>query len=152
MLCLGDIAELWNLRVPTYWLPGPAVQVVKHDYQPTETVKFLGQKQEPYERKNWSSVMLFDNTKCHMIGPRQVEKMPGLDLHQFKWLPDEKIGDLPEEWNYLVGHSKTPNPKLIHYTSGGPWFNDYKDCEYADEWFRERDHGSAAREPERSQG
>jgi hypothetical protein len=83
--------------------------------------------------------MLFDNTKCSMIGPRQVESMAGLDLHQFKWLPDEKIGSLPEEWNYLVGHSKVKNPKLIHYTLGGPWFPEYVDCEYSNEWRRERD-------------
>jgi lipopolysaccharide biosynthesis glycosyltransferase len=134
MLCTGDIAELWEQRSPTTWLPGPAVRVVKHDYQPKETTKFLGAPQQPYERKNWSSVMLFDNTKCHKLTPDYVETAPGLDLHQFKWT--EKVGDLTPEWNYLVGHSTGP-AKLIHYTSGGPWFPEYQDCEYANEWREE---------------
>ena len=30
-------------------------------------------------------------------------------------------------------------PKLIHYTEGGPWFDNYKDCEYAEVWKKERD-------------
>lgn len=145
MLCQGDIAELWNLRQPAYWLPGPAVKVVKHDYKPAETTKFLGAPQQQYERKNWSSVMLFDNGKCHALTPQYISEAKGLDLHQFKWTKDERIGELPEEWNYLVGHSKIPNPKLIHYTLGGPWFPDYEDCEYANEWRRERDDGSPVR-------
>ena len=27
---------------------------------------------------------------------------------------------------------------LVHYTVGGPYFDDYRDCEYAKEWFEER--------------
>ena len=141
MLCLGDIAELWGSRIPETWLPGPAVQVVKHDYVPTETTKFLGQKQEPYERKNWSSVMLFHNQKCRALTPEYVETAPGLDLHQFKWTQDDRIWNLPPSWNYLVGHTKLKEglpPKLIHYTTGGPWFPEYANCEYADEWRLER--------------
>jgi hypothetical protein len=137
MLCQGDIAELWSLRAPSYRLDGPAVQVVKHDYKPKETIKFLGQEQTQYDRKNWSSVMLFDNKKCRYLTPEWVEAAPGLELHQFKWC-ERRIGDLPPEWNYLVGHSEGP-AKLIHYTTGGPWFKEYEGCEYAGEWFLERD-------------
>jgi hypothetical protein len=25
-------------------------------------------------------------------------------------------------------------PKLIHYTEGGPWFENYRNCEFAQEW------------------
>lgn len=136
MLCQADIAELWNLRHPDYRIDGPAVKVVKHDYQSSGT-KFLREKQIPYERKNWSSVMIFDNKKCRQLTPKYVNSVDGLDLHRFKWLEDSQIGDLPPEWNYLVGHSKGP-AKLIHYTLGGPYFKDYATCEYSDEWFREK--------------
>jgi hypothetical protein len=134
MLCLGDIAELWAKKLPHYWMPGPAVQVVKHDYKPKETTKFLGQEQTQYDKKNWSSVMLFDNGKCRQLTPDYVQTAPGLDLHQFKWA--HCVGDIPSEWNYLVGHSQG-KPKLVHYTLGGPWFPEYRDCEYAAEWFAE---------------
>src|SRR5262245_45559696 len=40
MLVLDDIAKLWAFQDERY-----AVRVVKHDHQPRETVKFLGQKQ-----------------------------------------------------------------------------------------------------------
>ena len=63
--------------------------------------------------------------------------MPGLWLHGFDWLDDSEIGELPVEWNYLVGTNtakECPAPKGIHYTLGGPWFNDCQGVEYADEW------------------
>lgn len=141
MLCLADIAELWALKEPHWRIHGPAVKVVQHDYRPKETVKFLGAKQEPYARKNWSSLMVFDNAKCKALTPEFVQCAPGLDLHQFRWVDEQRtpIGELPEAWNHLVGHSKG-SPKIIHYTSGGPWFPEYRDCEYAGEWFREADY------------
>lgn len=98
MLCRSDIAELWNMRRDEY-----AVQVVKHDYQPGHGTKFLNQPQTPYAKKNWSSVMLFNNAKCKALTPAYVNTATGLELHQFKWLADEDlIGELPERWNHLV--------------------------------------------------
>lgn len=97
MLCQGDIAELWAKRDPQY-----AIQVVKHDYQPTQTTKFLNQPQTPYAKKNWSSVILFNNSRCYDLTPEYVNRASGLDLHQFKWLDESEIGELPERWNHLV--------------------------------------------------
>lgn len=98
MLMQDDIAKLWALRNPKY-----AVQVVKHDYRPTETRKFLNQPQTAYQKKNWSSVMLFNNARCKRLTPDYVNTASGLELHQFKWLKDEsEIGSLPERWNHLV--------------------------------------------------
>jgi hypothetical protein len=59
MLMLDDIAKLWAMRDERY-----AVMVVKHDHVPKEARKFLGEPQTKYEKKNWSSVMLFNNAKC----------------------------------------------------------------------------------------
>jgi hypothetical protein len=28
---------------------------------------------------------------------------------------------------------------IVHFTIGGPYFSEYRDCEYAPEWFAERD-------------
>jgi len=132
MLCVSDIAELWALRRQE-----SAVMCVKHDYQPIDGLKFLDQIQTKYEKKNWSSVMLFNNEKCSSLTPEVVESASGLYLHQFKWLGDDnQIGSLPLEWNYLVGEpaGSVTTPKLIHYTLGGPYFDEYVNCEYADLW------------------
>ena len=62
----------------------------------------------------------------------------GLDLHRFRWIEDEAIGELPLEWNWLVGeYSYRPDAKVVHYTLGGPYFEEYRDCDYAAEWFAE---------------
>jgi hypothetical protein len=136
MLVLDDISRLWALRDDQY-----AVQVVKHDHRPVETVKFLGEPQSRYEKKNWSSVMIFNNAKCGMLSPEYVNGATGLDLHQFKWLKDDSlIGALPNRWNHLVGYDpKTADVSLVHYTLGGPYFPEYADCEYSDHWRAELD-------------
>ncbi len=136
VLVLDDITKLWALRNDDY-----AVQVVKHDYQPKDGVKFLNAVQTKYEKKNWSSVMLFNCKKCKALTPEYVNTASGLELHQFKWLEnDNLIGDLPPEWNHLVSdESENPNASLIHFTVGGPYFEEYKNCEFSREWREERD-------------
>ena len=136
MLVLEDIVGLWRHRDERY-----TVQVVKHHHVPRETTKFLDQPQSAYEKKNWSSVMLFNNARCRALTPSFVNTASGLELHQFKWLGDDvQIGDLPHRWNHLVGYDPpTPGVALVHYTLGGPYFAEYADCDYADEWRRERD-------------
>lgn len=136
MLMRADIAELWNLRDDRY-----AVMCAKHDYQPKVDTKFLGHTQTKYEKKNWSSLMLFNNERCRALTPDYVNTATGLQLHQFKWLEDEGlIGALPLEWNWLVNeYEMNADAKLVHFTDGGPYFDEYKDCDYADEWFAARD-------------
>ena len=134
MLVLDDIAKLWVLRDERY-----AVQVVKHHHVPKEETKFLGAKQTKYEKKNWSSVILFNNAKCRALTPEYVNTATGLELHQFKWLGnDNLIGEIPHRWNHLVGYdAPTPEASLVHYTIGGPYFEEYKNCEYAEAWRKE---------------
>jgi hypothetical protein len=136
MLLQADIAQLWALRDERY-----AVMVVKHEHTPTETRKFLNEPQSAYAKKNWSSVMLFNNAKCQTLTPAYVNTATGLELHQFKWLDhDDLIGALPPQWNHLVGYDKPrSDAALVHYTLGGPYFAEYVQCEYAKEWLRERD-------------
>jgi hypothetical protein len=135
MLVRADIAELWDLRDDRY-----TVMCVKHEHRPLETVKFLGAPQTPYAKKNWSSVMLFNNARCRALTPEYVNTASGLALHQFKWLgSDDAIGPLPHTWNHLVGHN-TPDPAAcnVHYTTGGPYFREYADVEHAEDWLAER--------------
>ena len=136
MLMFEDIAELWRMRDDS-----KAIQVCKHDYVPKTDKKFLGQVQTKYEKKNWSSFMLMNCKKCTTLTPDYVNKASGLELHQFKWLESEDlIGDLPLEWNWLVGeYEHKEDVKNIHYTEGGPWFEDYKKCDYAEDWFKNHD-------------
>lgn len=136
MLMLEDIANLWKLREDRY-----AVMVVKHDHVPRETVKFLGEPQSKYEKKNWSSVMLFNNARCRALTPDYVNAASGLDLHQFKWLGDDDlVGALPDRWNHLVGYNAPrADAALVHFTLGGPYFPEYAECEYASEWRIDRD-------------
>ncbi len=133
-LMKADIAELWRLRDDKY-----AVQVCKHDYVPKSQVKFLGQVQTVYPKKNWSSFMLMNCKKCSALTPDYVNSASGLELHQFKWLESEDlIGDLPLEWNWLADeYDCKPDVKNIHYTEGGPWFEGYGNCDYADDWFND---------------
>ena len=138
MLMLDDIANLWRLRDDRY-----AVMCVKHDHVPTEDTKFLGERQTRYEKKNWSSVMLFNCARCTALTPDYVNSASGLQLHRFEWLGDDDlIGELPHRWNHLVDYDPSvPVEELsnIHYTIGGPYFDEYRDCSYADLWFAERD-------------
>jgi lipopolysaccharide biosynthesis glycosyltransferase len=134
MVMLDDIAGLYGLKDERY-----AVMVVKHVHVPKQTVKFLGEPQSKYEKKNWSSVMLFNNARCRALTPEYVNTASGLDLHQFKWLDSEDaIGALPSRWNHLVGYdAPRPDAALLHYTEGGPYFSEYRNCEYAEDWHSE---------------
>lgn len=135
MLMLDDIANLWALRDDKY-----AVMCVHHNHVPSTDHKFLNQTQTKYERKNWSSVMLMNNAKCKALTPEYVESATGLDLHRFRWLQDEEVGEIPQRWNHLVDYNPNLEVKDIsnlHFTEGGPYFDDYKNCSYADLWLEE---------------
>ena len=133
MLMFEDVSELWRMRDDS-----KAIQVCKHDYVPKEKTKFLGQTQTGYPKKNWSSFMLMNCKKCSSLTPDYVNRASGLELHQFKWLEgDHLIGDLPLEWNWLVGeYEHKDDVKNVHYTKGGPWFEEYARCDYSQDWFK----------------
>ena len=143
MLVRADIAELFALADDQY-----AVMVCKHDYAPSTDVKFLGRTQTRYEKKNWSSVMLFNNARCRALSPEYVATASGLELHQFKWLEgDHAIGDLPLTWNWLVGeYPYEAGARNAHFTLGGPDFEAYAACDYAEEWREARARAISVRQ------
>ena len=144
MLCLGNIAELFELFDGRY-----AVQVVQQEHKSEEQVKYLGEPQYTYERKNWSSLMLFNagHPACRELTPDKINNESGLYLHQFNWCNDDKIGKLPITWNTLIGVNKPDywgdiggRPQILHYTLGGPWFEECRSIDpvATEAWDKER--------------
>ena len=132
MVCNHDITELWNLKDPS-----KAVQVVKHEYKTKKTVKYLGNKNEDYPRKNWSSLVLWncEHPANKILTPEFIQDKPGSFLHRFSWLDDSQIGELPIEWNWLaIEYPNNPAAKIIHYTLGTPCFKEYSTTSQADIW------------------
>ena len=137
MLCRADIA---GLAAEIERQPDKAVLVCKHDNTPPTERKLLGHLQTKYTRKNWSSLMLFNNARCRSLTSDYVNTASGLELHRFAWIDDASIGELSLDWNWLVGeYEYNPNARIVHFTIGGPYFAAYRDCGYAAEWFAERD-------------
>lgn len=134
MLCRVDIAELWDEILESE----EAVLCCQHSYTPSANTKFLGNPQTAYPRKNWSSFMVFDCTRCRALTPDYVNTATGLELHRMLWMDNKPIGALPLEWNWLVGeYEKNYNANILHYTLGGPWFAETAHCDHADEWRQE---------------
>ena len=135
MLARADISELWSLCDSKY-----AIMCVQHDYQTSSPIKFLGNVNRNYDRKNWSSVMLINcaHESNRVLTPTLVEQQTGQYLHQFKWLDDKLIGSLPAEWNWLADeYGVNKDAKLVHYTLGSPCFEEYRNVPMADHWLTE---------------
>lgn len=135
---LKDIRQLFAQIDDKY-----AVMCAHHDYTPKPGKKMDGKKQLLYPRKNWSSMVLYNcGHPSNKILTKELvneEERTGAYFHRFSWLEDDEIGEISHEWNWLVGWYNEPEdgqPKALHYTEGGPWFSDYKDCEYANEWYK----------------
>ena len=134
MVCQTDIKELWDLRDES-----KALLVVKHNYQTKAYQKYLGNINENYPRKNWSSLILWNcsHPKHKILTPHFIANQSGSYLHRFSWLKDYDIGDLPKEWNWLaIEYPKNNKAKLIHYTLGTPCFKDYRTTDMADIWHK----------------
>lgn len=135
MLLRGDLAEMLKILDTD---PNKAVYVVQHDYQPRDQVKFLGQRQYVYPRKNWSSVVLWNcsHSANRILTTDYVNTANPVDLHRFNWLGDKDIGILDVRWNWLVGEYDLPpsDVKNVHWTVGGPYFEEYRNADFSEEW------------------
>jgi len=134
MICQADIKELWDLMDES-----KALQVVKHDYKTKAKKKYLGNVNEDYPKKNWSSLILWNcsHPKHKILTPEFIASQTGKYLHRFSWLDENEIGELPKEWNWLaIEYPENKNAKLIHYTLGTPCFKEYKESDMADIWYQ----------------
>lgn len=136
-LWMADVAELIALIDESC-----AVMCVHHDHRPKENIKMAGAVQTQYPRKNWSSMVLYNcgHPANRALTPEIVNRETGAFLHRFQWLDDDLIGSVPETWNWLEGWCGKPvsgHPNVVHYTRGGPWFENWRGVDYADLWLAE---------------
>ena len=115
MLCRSDLTQLF-----AYPLAYPEMEVF--------VVKHL----QLYE---WPSLMVFNNARCTRLTPAYIEATMN-PLYDMKWA--EAVGELPNEWNHLVGYD-LPNPdaKLVHFTQGIPCWPETHDSEFGQAWREE---------------
>lgn len=135
MVCCEDISKLIALTDDQ-----KAVMVVKHDYKTKMAIKYLGNRNENYPRKNWSSLILWNcsHEKNEILTPEFIEKQTGSYLHRFSWLSDDEIGEIPIEWNWLaIEYEDNYEAKLVHYTLGTPCFKEFSKSGMSDLWFIE---------------
>ncbi|MGB0630563.1 MAG: hypothetical protein ACPGRZ_07700, partial [Alphaproteobacteria bacterium] len=140
-----DVGELMSKADDDF-----AVLCVHHDHRPTERYKMDGRKQSLYPRKNWSSLIMFNcgHPANRALTVDAANTEPGKFLHHFAWLDDDLIGSIPESWNWLEGWNEKPEegtPNAVHYTRGGPWFDEWTDVDYGELWLKERDAYLASR-------
>jgi hypothetical protein len=98
---------------------------VKHEQTCLSDTKFSGMPQSNYPRKNWSSLMLFNcsHPACRNLTIECVNTESPAYLHRMQWCKDDEIGEIPYQYNYLLGYYFTNDAKAVHYTEGGPWHN-----------------------------
>ena len=112
MLCLDDIYKLDELCSPKV----ASVCVVKHAM-----------------RFEWPSLMYFNNAHCKNLTLKEIEEGAPQKL---EWATS--IGEIPGEWNHLVGYDEPrTDAKIVHFTQGIPCHPETKDSEYAKEWMAE---------------
>jgi hypothetical protein len=130
MMLRDDLSKLLSLCDDS-----KAIMVAKHPEYKLHNKKFNQHTQTNYDRKYWSSLIFFNSDKCTDLTLDYVNNAAGLDLHQFKWLPESMIGSIPLEWNHLVDvEPHNEKSSLVHWTNGGPWFDEFKDCKFSEEW------------------
>lgn len=152
-----DITELFDQVYNDDTANTKAMYCVHHpEYVPKHTTKFYDRPQLTFPKKNWSSLMLFNNehSSTKNLTPESVNRTSPEWLHRFLWLDEAtELGDIPITWNWLVGEygkiSKLDNPlpnslrfwwllpKGIHYTNGGP-FNEVYGQDYEYIWYNYR--------------
>lgn len=106
-----------------------AVSVVKHDFSHKHNTKFKDTKDVWYPKKLWSSLMVFNNEHpdCKKLTPDVINTASGQYLHQFEWTSEDKIGSIPNKWNWCEGYDDINNIHDswgLHWTRGGPWVED----------------------------
>jgi hypothetical protein len=138
LFCDNDFVWKCNPNELLQYLRDKKVSVVKH----ADNISHIGEKMNGvsnhnYPKKCWSSLMLFNNEKCKDLTKDYLDKAGPGELHQFEWLKEDEVGRIPLKYNHLVGYyKKHKHIKAIHYTQGGPWFDEYKDGELSEEWWK----------------
>lgn len=112
MMCLADINELF--------------EIAKHSDDSVHVVK-------SHMRFEWPSLMVFNNAKCKKLTLEHIETDSPAKL---EWA--DGVGELPSEFNHLVGYDEPKGAKVVHFTQGIPCWPETNTCEYAEEWEAEK--------------
>jgi lipopolysaccharide biosynthesis glycosyltransferase len=139
-LFTADVQDLFNVVYKQRGYTKKAAYCVKHiEYTPKSDTKFYGKPQLTFPKKNWSSMIIFNNAhpSTRQLTPMSVSNRLPQWLHRFSWLNEEagELGELPVSWNWLAGeynYLDTP-PQGIHFTNGGP-FNEVYGQDYENLW------------------
>ena len=137
LFCDNDFVFKCNPTELEKYLKNKSVAVVKHKLDNISNTKMDGVENKSYPKKCWSSLMLFNNSKLTNLTKEYLDDATPADLHQFAWVDEKDISEIPRSYNHLVGYYKKHNKiKAIHYTLGGPWFEKYKNGELSEEWWK----------------
>ena len=137
LFCDNDFVFKCNPTELEKYLKNKSVAVVKHKLDNISNTKMDGVENKSYPKKCWSSLMLFNNSKLKNLTKEYLDDATPADLHQFAWVNEKDISEIPRSYNHLVGYYKKHNKiKAIHYTLGGPWFEKYKNGELSEEWWK----------------
>lgn len=138
-LFLDDIQKVFNLALMDFDRKKRAAYCVKHlEYKPKTDTKFYGKPQLTFPKKNWSSLILFNNEhpSCKNLSPLTIANKSPQWLHRFEWLNENEgeLSNIPITWNWLVGeYNNKVNPSALHFTNGGP-FNEVYGQDYEEIW------------------
>lgn len=141
-LYLEDIGEMFK-KIETNRIKNnnkAPIYCVQHNYKPVSQIKMDNLEQSSYNMKLWSAMMIFnmDSKDNEHLIPEVVNNESGRYLHNFGWVTDLKtIEPIDEKWHFVPNHSEknTGHIGAIHYTEGGPWFKNYRNCRYAQPWW-----------------
>lgn len=87
------------------------------------------------QRFEWPSVIVFNCKRLKILTPELVKEGKGLTT--FEFVKENEVGELPSEWNHLVGYDEPRgDAKLVHFTQGVPGYPELRGCEYTEEWIQ----------------
>ena len=137
MFCDNDFLWKCDPTEMTKYLGDKAIAVVKHEDMDIKQTKMDGITNKSYPRKNWSSLIIFNCSKLKHLTKAYLDSAQASELHELRWVEDNEIAEIPRSYNHLVGYYKKHNRiKAIHYTLGGPWFEECKNGELSEEWYK----------------
>ena len=137
LFCDNDFLFMSDPRQIRRYLKDKAMAVVKHKDYEIKDSKMNGVVNKSYPKKNWSSLILFDNGQFKTkLSKEYLDNATPAQLHEFHFINDKNIAPIHKRFNCLVGHYDPKGACALHYTNGGPWFDELKDGELSEEWWK----------------
>lgn len=134
------------LLVHEHAATGKALSCVKRGQpQLTEGPKMDGMQQHTYPRKLWSPLFAFTGSHAAFSEwtPAYVNNAPGSEMHAFRSMAFDQIGDLDRSWHFIPGidfDGDYETAGAIHYSEFSPWLNPEHATRWAYEpWYAARE-------------